>query len=142
MEVCECVSHSVVLTLCDPMDCSLPGSSVYGDSPAKNIGICSHSCLQGNFLTQGLNRVSCIAGRFFTYCLSDQRSLNFFIAFPYDPFDVFRIHSDNAISFTILVICVFSFFFIILVSGLSILLNFLKNQSLFHWFPLLFLFWF
>ena len=25
-----CMCHSVVLTLCDPMDCSLPGSSVHG----------------------------------------------------------------------------------------------------------------
>ena len=25
-------------TLCDPMDCSLPGSSVHGDSPGMNIG--------------------------------------------------------------------------------------------------------
>ena len=24
-------------TLCDPMDCSPPGSSVHGDSPGKNI---------------------------------------------------------------------------------------------------------
>ena len=28
------------LTLCDPMDCSPPGSSVHGDSPGKNIGVC------------------------------------------------------------------------------------------------------
>ena len=33
------------LTLCDPMDCSLPGSSVHGDSPSKNIGVSSHSLL-------------------------------------------------------------------------------------------------
>ena len=26
-------------TLCDPMDCSLPGSPVYGDSPDKNAGV-------------------------------------------------------------------------------------------------------
>ena len=25
--------------LCDPMDCSLPGSSVHGDSPGKNTGV-------------------------------------------------------------------------------------------------------
>ena len=25
-------------TLCDPMDCSLPGFSVRGDSPGKNTG--------------------------------------------------------------------------------------------------------
>ena len=36
------------------------------DSPGKNTGMDSHSLLQGIFLTQGSNRVSHIAGRFFT----------------------------------------------------------------------------
>ena len=31
------------LTLCDPMDCSLPGSSVHGDSPGKNTGVGCHA---------------------------------------------------------------------------------------------------
>ena len=26
-------------TLCDPMDCSPPGSAVHGDSPGKNTGL-------------------------------------------------------------------------------------------------------
>ena len=42
-------------TLCDPMDCSLPGSSVHGDSPGKNAGVGCHALLQGLFPTQGLN---------------------------------------------------------------------------------------
>ena len=42
------------LTLYDPMHCSLPGSSVHGDSPDKNTGVGCHSLLQGIFLTQGL----------------------------------------------------------------------------------------
>ena len=42
-------------TLCDPMDCSLPGSSVLRDSPGKNTGVGSLSLLQGNFLTQESN---------------------------------------------------------------------------------------
>ena len=33
-------------TLCDPMDCSLPGSSVHGDSPGKNTGVGWHFLLQ------------------------------------------------------------------------------------------------
>ena len=41
--------------LCDPMDCSPPGSSVHGDSPGKNTGVCSLSLLQGVFLTQESN---------------------------------------------------------------------------------------
>ena len=41
--------------LCDPMDCSLPGSSVHGDSLGKNTGVGCHALLQGIFPTQGLN---------------------------------------------------------------------------------------
>ena len=43
------------LTLCDPMDCSPPGSSVHGDSPGKNTEVSFHALLQGIFPTQGLN---------------------------------------------------------------------------------------
>ena len=39
-------------TLCNPMDCSPPGSSVHGDSPGKNTGVGCHALLQGIFLTQ------------------------------------------------------------------------------------------
>ena len=42
-------------TLCDPMDCSPPGSSVRGDSPGKNTGVGWHALLQGIVPTQGLN---------------------------------------------------------------------------------------
>ena len=42
------------LTLCDPMDYSQPGSSVYGHSPDKNTGVGCHALLQGIFPTQGL----------------------------------------------------------------------------------------
>ena len=37
------------------MDCSLPGSSVHGDSPGKNTGVGCHSLLQRIFPTQGSN---------------------------------------------------------------------------------------
>ena len=40
------------LTLCNPMDCSLPGSSVHGDFPGKNTGVGCLALLQGIFLTQ------------------------------------------------------------------------------------------
>ena len=43
------------LTLCDPMDCSPPGSSVHADSPGKNAGVGCHALLQGIVQTQGLN---------------------------------------------------------------------------------------
>ena len=58
------------LTLCDPMDCSPPGSSVLGDSPDKNTGVGCHALFQGIFLTQGIKPESLtsptLAGSFFT----------------------------------------------------------------------------
>ena len=38
-------------TLCDPMDCSPPGSSVHGGPPGKNTGVGCHALLQENFPT-------------------------------------------------------------------------------------------
>ena len=43
------------LTLCAPMDCSPPGSSVHGDSPGNSTGVGGHAFLQGIFPTQGSN---------------------------------------------------------------------------------------
>ena len=44
------------LTQSDPLDCSLPGSSIHGiDSPGKSTGVGSHALLQGIFPTQGWN---------------------------------------------------------------------------------------
>ena len=37
------------LTLCNPMDCSPPGSSFHGGSPSTNTGVCHHALLQGTF---------------------------------------------------------------------------------------------
>ena len=42
-------------TLCDPMDCSSPSSSVHGDSPDKNTEVGCHVLHLGIFLTQGSN---------------------------------------------------------------------------------------
>ena len=42
-------------TLCDPMDCNPPGSSVCGDIPAKNTDMGCHALIQGIFPTQGSN---------------------------------------------------------------------------------------
>ena len=40
-------------TLCDPTDCSLPSSSVCGDSPGKNTGVGCHALLQGDLPNSG-----------------------------------------------------------------------------------------
>ena len=42
-------------TLCNPMDCSLPGSSVHGDSLGRNAGVRHHAILPGILLIQGSN---------------------------------------------------------------------------------------
>ena len=43
-------------TLCNPMDCSPPGSSVHGILQVKSTGVGCHSLLQGIFLTLGSNQ--------------------------------------------------------------------------------------
>ena len=53
-----CLVAQSCLTLWDPMDCSLPGSSVHGDSPGKNIGVGCQALLQGIFPIQGSNSLS------------------------------------------------------------------------------------
>ena len=70
--VCVCVyahakSFLLCPALCDPMDCSLPGSSVHGDSPGKNPGVDCHFFLQGIFPSQGSNPLTspALAGGFF-----------------------------------------------------------------------------
>ena len=50
-----CVVAQSCPTLCDTMDCSLPGTSVHRDSPGKNSGIGCHALLQGIFPTQRWN---------------------------------------------------------------------------------------
>ena len=58
-------------TLYDPMDCSLPGSSVHGDSLGKNPWVGFHAFLQGIFPTQGSNPGLLYCKRIL-YCLSHQ----------------------------------------------------------------------
>ena len=54
--LCSAVlSHSAVSDFLGPMDCSLPGSSVHGDSPGKTTRVCCHALLQGIFPTQESN---------------------------------------------------------------------------------------
>ena len=52
---CVCLVVQLCSTLCNTMDYSPPGSSVYEDSPGKNTGLGCHALLQGIFPTQGLN---------------------------------------------------------------------------------------
>ena len=50
-----CLIAQLCPTLCEPMDCSLPGSSENGDFPSKHTRVGCHALLQGVFPTQGLN---------------------------------------------------------------------------------------
>ena len=68
-----CLVAQSGLTLCHPMDCGLPGSSVHEDSPGKNTGVGSHALLQGIFPTQGL-KPGIPHCRQILNCLSHQRS--------------------------------------------------------------------
>ena len=52
---CYCFVAKSCLTVCNPVDCSPPGSSVYGISQAGEIGAGCHFLLQGIFLTKWLN---------------------------------------------------------------------------------------
>ena len=60
-------------TLCDPMDCSLPDSSVRGDSPGQNTGVGCHVLLQGIVPTQRSNP-GLLHCRWILYHLSHQAS--------------------------------------------------------------------
>ena len=63
---------------CDPIDCSLPGSSVHGPlqarileqlpfpSPGKNTGVVAISFSRGSSQPRNQTLVSCTVGRFFT----------------------------------------------------------------------------
>ena len=51
---------------CNPMDCSLLGSFVHGDSPGKSTGVSCHALLQGIFPTQEWNQGLLHCRQFFT----------------------------------------------------------------------------
>ena len=69
---CALVAQSC-LTLCDPMDCSPPDSSVHGDSPGKYTRVGCQGLLQGIFPTQGSNP-GLLHFRWILYCLCHQEN--------------------------------------------------------------------
>ena len=66
------------------MDCSLPDSSVHGNSSAKNTGVGCHALLQGIFPTQGSNS-GLLHCRWILYHLSHQGSPRIleWVAYPF-----------------------------------------------------------
>ena len=72
------------LALCNPIDGSLPGSSVHGNSSGKNTGVGCHVFLQRIFPTQGLNPGLLHCSKIL-YHLSHQGSLRILesVAYPF-----------------------------------------------------------
>ena len=54
------------LTLCDLVDCSLPGSSAHGILQARILEGVAMPSSRGSSQSRDQTQVSCIAGRFFT----------------------------------------------------------------------------
>ena len=65
--MCVCVCTQSCLTLCDPMDYSLPGSSVYGTFQARILEWVAMSSSGGSSQPGDWTQVSHIAGGFFTF---------------------------------------------------------------------------
>ena len=53
------------LTLCDPMDCSIPGSSIHGILQARILELVAIPFSRGSSWPRDQTQVSCIEGRFF-----------------------------------------------------------------------------
>ena len=49
-----CLVVQLCPTLCDPMHCSLPGSSVHGESPRKNTRVGCHALPLGDLPNPGI----------------------------------------------------------------------------------------
>ena len=65
--LCACSVSLLCLTLCDPVDCSLPGSSVHGISQARILEWVAIPFPMGSFRSRDRTWDSCIAGGFFTF---------------------------------------------------------------------------
>ena len=86
-------------TLCDPMDCNLPGSSVHGILQARIlewIAICSS---RGSSWLRDWTQVSCIAGRFFTVWATREALHPAVFHLPLWPFSVL-LHSGHNYHFS------------------------------------------
>ena len=63
----ESVSHSVVCDFFDPMDCSLPGSSIHGIPQARVLEWVAILSFKGSSWPRDQTQVSCIVGRLLTF---------------------------------------------------------------------------
>ena len=66
--MCVCtLATQLCPTLCNPMDCSLPGTSVSGIFQARILEWIAIPFSRGSFQSRDQTQVSYIAGRFFTF---------------------------------------------------------------------------
>ena len=63
--VCEVLVAQLCPTLCDPMDCSPPDSSVHGILQARILEWVAIPFSRGSSQPKDRTQVSCISGRYF-----------------------------------------------------------------------------
>ena len=64
--ICCGLVAQLCLTLCDPVECSLPGSSLHGILQARILGWVAFPSSRGSSQLRNRTQVSHIVGRFFT----------------------------------------------------------------------------
>ena len=76
---CVCLVTQLCQTLCDPMDCSPPGSSVHGTSQARILEWVAISFSRGSLCPRDQIQVSWIAGVFFNIWATREALLWFYL---------------------------------------------------------------
>ena len=76
---CCCLVAKLCWTLCDPMDCSPPGSSVHGILQAKILEWVAMSLSRGSSWPKDQTCISCIVGGFFTAELPGKPNLGMLV---------------------------------------------------------------
>ena len=88
------------LTLCDPMDCSLPGFSIHGIFQARVLEWVAVSFSRGSSWPRDRTRVSHTAGRHFTVVWATReatmssKTVALKLVIPQDPFPLLKIIAD------------------------------------------------
>ena len=86
------------LTLCKPMDCSPPGSSIYGILQARILEWVAIPFSRGSSWTRDQTWVSCTAGRFFTIWATRQAWNMYISSKPDNSFLALKLSVDSLYS--------------------------------------------
>ena len=81
LTVLACSVAQSCLTLCDPMDCSPPGSSVHGVFPTRILEWIAIPFSRGSSWPRDRSPVSCIAGGFFPIWATREAAFNVLIVY-------------------------------------------------------------